>query len=76
MAALDGLDATKRKKIERFVEKKIEDVLERVGALGVIMVVAQAREENEIVESQRRRRALLQGKRLERGWEVCERVSE
>ena len=60
MAALDGLDATKRKKIERFVEKKIEDVLERVGALGVIMVVAQAREENEIVESQRRRRALLQ----------------
>ena len=60
MAALDGLDATERKKIERFVEKKIEDVLERVGALGVIMVVAQAREENEIVESQRRRRALLQ----------------
>ena len=59
MAALDGLDATERKKIERFVEKKIEDVLERVGALGV-MVVAQAREENEIVESQRRRRALLQ----------------
>jgi hypothetical protein len=48
MAALDGLDATERKKIERFVEKKIEDVLERVGALGV-MVVAQAREENEIV---------------------------
>ena len=59
MAALDGLDATERKKIERFVEKKIEDVLERVGALGV-MVVAQAREENEIVESQRKRRALLQ----------------
>lgn len=59
MAALDGLDATERKKIERFVEKKIEDVLERVGALGV-MVVAQAQEENEIVESQRRRRALLQ----------------
>ena len=59
MAALDGLDATERKKIERFVEKKIEDDLERVGALGV-MVVAQAREENEIVESQRRRRALLQ----------------
>lgn len=59
MAALDGLDATERKKIERFVEKKIEDVFERVGALGV-MVVAQAREENEIVESQRRRRALLQ----------------
>ena len=59
MAALDGLDATERKKIERFVEKKIEDVLERVGALGV-MVVAQAREVNEIVESQRKRRALLQ----------------
>ena len=59
MAALDGLDATERKKIERFVEKKIEDVLERVGALGV-MVVAQAQEENEIVESQRKRRALLQ----------------
>jgi len=59
MAALDGLDATERKKIERFVEKKIEDVFERVGALGV-MVVAQAREENEIVESQARRRALLQ----------------
>ena len=59
MAALDGLDATERKKIERFVEKKIEDVLERVGALGV-MVVAPAREVNEIVESQRRRRALLQ----------------
>jgi len=59
MAALDGLDATERKKIEGFVEKKIEDVFERVGALGV-MVVAQAREENEIVESQARRRALLQ----------------
>ena len=59
MAALDGLDATERKKIERFVEKKIEDVLERVGALGV-MVVAPAREVNEIVESQRKRRALLQ----------------
>jgi hypothetical protein len=59
IAALDGLDATERKKIERFVEKKIEDVLERVGALGV-MVVAQAREVNEIVESQRKRRALLQ----------------
>ena len=32
MAALDGLDATERKKIERFVEKKIEDVLERDGS--------------------------------------------
>ena len=56
MTTLGAIDATKKKKIEAFVEKTIEEVLERVGALGV--VVAQAKEKNEVVKSQRR--ALLQ----------------
>jgi hypothetical protein len=58
MAALDALDATARKKIEAFVEKKIDEILDGVEALGV--VVTQARDKNEVVESQRKRRALLQ----------------
>jgi hypothetical protein len=58
MAALDALDATARKKIESFVEKKIDEILDGVEALGV--VVTQARDKNEVVESQRKRRALLQ----------------
>jgi len=58
MAALDALDATARKKIETFVEKKIDEILDGVEALGV--VVTQARDKNEVVESQRKRRALLQ----------------
>jgi len=56
MTTLGAIDATKKKKIEAFVGKTIEEVLERVGALGV--VVAQAKEKNEVVKSQRR--ALLQ----------------
>ena len=56
VTTLGAIDATKKKKIEAFVEKTIEEVLERVGALGV--VVAQAKEKNEVVKSQRR--ALLQ----------------
>ena len=56
MTTLGAIDATKKKKIEAFVEKTIEEVVERVGALGV--VVAQAKEKNEVVKSQRR--ALLQ----------------
>ena len=58
MVALDALDATARKKIEAFVEKKIDEILDGVEALGV--VVTQARDKNEVVESQRKRRALLQ----------------
>ena len=58
MVALDALDATARKKIETFVEKKIDEILDGVEALGV--VVTQARDKNEVVESQRKRRALLQ----------------
>ena len=58
MAALDALDATARRKIEAFVEKKIDEILDGVEALGV--VVTQARDKNEVVESQRKRRALLQ----------------
>ena len=58
MAALDALDATERKRIEAFVEKKIDEILDGVEALGV--VVTQARDKNEVVESQRKRRALLQ----------------
>ena len=56
MTTLGAIDATKKKKIEVFVGKTIEEVLERVGALGVVVV--QAKEKNEVVKSQRR--ALLQ----------------
>ena len=56
MTTLGAIDATKKKKIEAFVGKTIEEVLERVGALGVVVV--QAKEKNEVVKSQRR--ALLQ----------------
>ena len=56
MSTLGAIDATKKKKIEAFVGKTIEEVLERVGALGVVVV--QAKEKNEVVKSQRR--ALLQ----------------